>query len=84
MKAEEKTKELTEKFGNKALGVLEYTLDIWNTKREHAIEKLNNGNRSESVLNQLEVCDRTLIYWNKVKAVINKTSLHHQQPLPAK
>ena len=75
MKPEQKATELIEKFGSNSLEVLEDTFVIWNIKRNQALKKLNQGNRSEDVLNALKICDRTLNYWNKVKnIIINK---HH-------
>ncbi len=69
MKAEEKATELVKKFGCNALEVLEETFIVWNIKREHAIKKINLDN-NEYNLKGLEICNRTLNYWNSVKQII--------------
>lgn len=69
MKAEEKATELVKKFGCNALEVLEETFIVWNIKRKHAIKKINIDN-NEANLKCLEICDRTLNYWNAVKQKI--------------
>ena len=67
MKPQQKAVELIDKFDKKALNSVYYTIDIWNTKKN--IE-LNKTDKNESVLRGLEICDRTLIYWDKVKQII--------------
>lgn len=76
MKAENKAIDLIKKFNNNALDVLEETFIVWNIKRNHALKKLNEGNRSDNVLRDLNICDTTLNYWNKVKMeIINKNKI---------
>jgi hypothetical protein len=70
MKPQEKATELMEKFGSNALNVLEETFIVWNIKRNHELEKLDNGNRVENGLRALEICDRTLNYWRNVKKIL--------------
>ena len=57
------------------LEVLEETFTVWNIKRNQELERLNKGNRSEEVLRGLEICDRTLKYWNAVKNIIRNEQI---------
>lgn len=75
MKPQEKATELMEKFGSNALDVLEETFIVWNIKRNHELDKLDNGNRSENVLRALDICDRTLSYWRTVKNIIRNEQI---------
>lgn len=70
MKPKDKATELTEKFGSNALSILNETFEVWNIKRNIEQKKLDQGNRSENVLRALNICDRTINYWKKVKNII--------------
>ena len=43
MNPQEKATELIEKFGSNSINQIEYTIDIWETKRKFEINKLNKG-----------------------------------------
>ena len=81
MKPQEKATELIEKFGCNAIERVDYTLDIWKMKRGFDLDSLNKGNRSEKILRGLKICDRTLIYWNKVKIIINNELRDNKRPI---
>ena len=63
MKPKGKATELIEKFGSKSIKQVEYTLEIWEIKLIHA--KKDNCEKG------INICLRTLKYWNKVKLIIN-------------
>lgn len=72
MKVHQKANELIKKFDTNALEVLNETFEVWNIKRNHALKKLNQGNRSDDVLKSLKICDTTLNYFRAVKTEIEK------------
>jgi hypothetical protein len=72
MNPQEKATELKDKFGDKALEFLEETFIVWNIKRDCEIERIHAGDTSEKVLRGLNICNRTLNYWNKVKDILEE------------
>jgi hypothetical protein len=63
MKPKDKATELIEKLGSKSISQVENTLEIWEIKLRHA--------KKDNCENGINICLRTLKYWNKVKFIIN-------------
>jgi len=61
MSCQEKATELLDKFGSSALNQVEDTINTWTIKKNYAED--NRG---------LDICKRTLIYWNKVKDILTQ------------
>jgi hypothetical protein len=63
MKPQEKAAELIDKFGSNSIKQVEYALDVWEIKLNHA--------KKDNFENEINICLRTLKYWNKVNTIIN-------------
>ena len=68
MKPKDKATELIDKFGSKSIEQVEYTLEIWEIKLRHA--------KKDNCKNGINICLRTLKYWNNVKFIINAIRTH--------
>lgn len=79
MKPQEKATELIEKFGSKALEVLEETFDVWEYKmllRSQEMEAYQyDKDKYETAKRGFDISVRTLRYWNKVKEIIKTENI---------
>lgn len=64
MKPINKAIELKSKFGSQSLQQVNYTIEVWTIKLNHAIK--NKCDKS------IRICNTTLVYWNKVKNIIKQ------------